>query len=105
MADPTKPLRSLIRKYFTQQTTKNQSARASDTTRKQTHRNRHKTPTQPSERFVWGMLTLITALIGLIILEATHIIITRQVNSEMITIISGLIGSLATAFLLGKKHD
>ena len=105
MADPTKPLRSLIRKYFTQPNTENQAARAADITRKQTHRNRRKPNQEPSERFIWGMLTLITALIGVIILEATHIITTGQVNDEMITIISGLMGSLATAFLLGKKHD
>ena len=58
----------------------------------------------PSERFIWSMITLIIALIGVITLEAMHIIVTRTVNSEMLAVISGLIGSLATAAVMGKKQ-
>jgi hypothetical protein len=58
----------------------------------------------PSERFVWGMVTLIIALVGVIVLEAMHLLITGTVNSEMLAVISGLIGSLVTAFVLGKKQ-
>jgi hypothetical protein len=57
----------------------------------------------PSERFVWGMVTLIIALVGVIVLEAVNIIVTGTVNSEMLAVVSGLVGSLVTAFVMGKK--
>jgi hypothetical protein len=57
----------------------------------------------PSERFVWGMVTLIIALVGVIVLEAMYILVTGTVNSEMLAVISGLIGSLVTAFVMGKR--
>ena len=57
----------------------------------------------PSERFVWGMVTLIIALVGVIFLEAMYIMVTGTVNSEVLAVISGLVGSLVTAFVMGKK--
>lgn len=57
----------------------------------------------PSERFVWGMVTLIIALMGVIVLEAVNIIVIGTVNSEMLAVISGLVGSLVTAFVMGKR--
>jgi hypothetical protein len=103
MQDPTKPLRHLIRKYFTKQTEKPEP-RTAETTRK-SNRNRHKTPKAPSERFIWGMVTMIIALIGTLTLEAIYIITTGQAQTEILAIISGLLGSITTAFLMGKNHD
>lgn len=57
----------------------------------------------PSERFVWGMVTLIIALVGVIALEIVCILVTGAFNSELLAVISGLIGSLVTAFVMGKK--
>jgi hypothetical protein len=57
----------------------------------------------PSERFVWGMATLIIALVGVIGLEAMYILVTGTVNGEVLAVISGLVGSLVTAFVMGKK--
>jgi hypothetical protein len=74
------PLKALIRKYFIQQTTQKQAAPSSRHYKK-TKYPKPKQTNPPSERFIWGMLTLITALIWVIVLEATHII-TKQVNSE-----------------------
>jgi len=57
----------------------------------------------PSERFVWGMVTLIIALVGVIALEIVCILVTGAFNSELLAVISGLVGSLVTAFVMGKK--
>jgi hypothetical protein len=46
-----------------------------------------------------------TALVGLICLEAVCIVATGQVNSELLAAITGLIGGLVTAFVMGKQHD
>jgi len=104
MADPTKRIRNYIRQYFSKEPEQDQEARTTATTRKQQTRNRHKPSNIPSERFIWSMITLITALIGVIFLEAIYIIVTKEVNNELIAIVSGLIGSLATAFLMGKNR-
>jgi len=57
----------------------------------------------PSERFVWGMVALIVALVGVILLEALYIMVTGTVNAELLAVISGLTGSLVTAFVMGKR--
>jgi len=57
----------------------------------------------PSERFVWFMTALIISLVGTIVLEAIHIIVTGRLSTELFTVISGLIGSFTTAFLLGPE--
>ncbi len=72
------------------------------TTRKQRNRRRART-VAPSERFVWAMSLLIIALVGVIILEGVTIVVTGQVNAELLSVISGLVGSLVTAFLMGKR--
>ena len=36
-------------------------------------------------------------------LEAMHLLVTGTVNSEMLAMISGLVGSLVTAFVMGQK--
>jgi len=58
----------------------------------------------PSERFVWGMVALIIALVGAIVLEAIFIVVTGRVSTELVAVITGLIGSFTTAFLLGPKE-
>ncbi len=104
-------LRDFIRWYFTrtEYAEDNPSPRAvppppgdaRKTTRKRRRGRSAEVP--PGERFVWGMATLIIALVGVIALEALHILVTGAVNDEMITVISGLVGSLVTAFVMGKK--
>jgi hypothetical protein len=75
-----------------------------DTTRdKPKNRRRRSRTVLPSERFVWAMVLLIVALVGLIALEALFIIVTGSVNSEMVAAISGLMSAIVTAFLVGKR--
>lgn len=97
-------LRNVIRKHFTRTVSVSERAE-SDTTSKARTRSRRRQSAQvtPSERFVWGMVTLIIALVGVIVLEAMYILVTGTVNSEMLAVISGLIGSLVTAFVMGKR--
>lgn len=57
----------------------------------------------PSERFVWGMVALMVALVGMIVLEAIYIVVTRSINDDLVAAISALLGSLTTAFLMGKR--
>lgn len=97
-------LQDFIRRYFTVDCDE-PIALIRDTSRKIEHRRRIRRKEQPSERFVWAMVLLIIALIGVIVLEAICIIVTKSVNNEIIAIISALIGSLVTAFLMGKKRD
>ena len=47
------------------------------------------------------MTALIISLVGTIVLEAIHIIVTGRLSTELFTVISGLIGSFTTAFCLG----
>lgn len=97
-------LRNFIRKHFTRTVSVSERVE-SDTASKARTRSRRHRPAQvtPSERFVWGMVTLIIALIGVIVLEAMYILVTGTVSSEMLAVISGLVGSLVTAFVMGKK--
>lgn len=102
-------LRALIRGYFTHAAYSNEDqaaplpANASRTSRTRSRRYR-RVAVAPSERFVWGMVTLIIALVGVIVLEAMHLLVTGTVNGEMLAVISGLVGSLVTAFVMGKKQ-
>jgi hypothetical protein len=104
MADPISRLRNYIRAYFTLKClTLNDIPLAStqNTTRKiKRRRNRS---SAPSERFVWIMVLLIIALVGLIVLEALYICITKSVSAELFAAISALSGSIVTAFLVGKQ--
>ena len=97
-------LRDSVRRYFTK--TVLVSARAEvDTASKARTRSRRNRSVQvsPSERFVWGMVTLIIALVGVLVLEVVCIVVTGAFNSELLAVISGLVGSLVTAFVMGKK--
>jgi hypothetical protein len=104
MAGPISKLRDFIRNYFTSNRTYNNSTRAStkDTTRKaksacQYCRN------IPSEKFVWAMVILIVALVGLVAIEVCDILVTRTVNIEILIVISGLIGAISSRFLEAKR--
>jgi hypothetical protein len=104
MADPISRLRSVIRGYFTRKcvaTDDKPIASAQDTTRKA--KCRRTRSVLPSERFVWAMVLLIIALIGLIVLEALYIYVTKSVSAELFAAISALSGSIVTAFLVGKQ--
>jgi hypothetical protein len=104
MANPVEYLRSFIRNYFTRECGSVDKPLASaQTTRDGKSRRRYRSAA-PSERFVWGMVALIVALVGVLLLEAVCIVVTGAVNSELLAVISGLVGSLATAFLMGKKN-
>jgi hypothetical protein len=97
-------LRNFIRKRFTRTVLVSERAESDITSKaRMRHRRRRPVEVSPSERFVWGMVTLIIALIGVIVLEAMLILVTGTVNSEMLAVISGLVGSLVTAFVMGKK--
>jgi hypothetical protein len=49
------------------------------------------------------MVLLLIALVGTIMLEAVYIIVTKNISDELVAGISALVGSLATAFLMGKR--
>ena len=57
----------------------------------------------PSERFVWAMLVLIVALMGLIAIEVCFVLVTGTANVEILIVISGLIGAITSRFLEAKK--
>ena len=104
MAGPINRLRSFIRGYFTRECASIDDkplAIAQDTTRKGKRRRTRGVP--PSERFVWAMALLIIALVGLIVLEALYICVTKSVSAELFAAISALSGSIVTAFLVGKQ--
>jgi nicotinamide riboside transporter PnuC len=42
-------------------------------------------------------------LVGVIALEIVCILVTGAFNGELLAVISGLVGSLVTAFVMGKK--
>ena len=57
----------------------------------------------PSERFVWAMLVLIVALVGLVSIEVALVLVTGAVNGGILIVISGLVGALASRFLEAKR--
>jgi hypothetical protein len=104
MAGPVSRLRSFIREYFTSKRITVDDlplASAQDTTRKGKRRRTQNVP--PSERFVWAMLVLIVALVGLIAIEVAIILVTGAVNDAILIAVSGLVGALASRFLEAKR--
>jgi hypothetical protein len=101
MAGPVSRLRSFIRVCFTRKCVADDKtlAIAQDTTRKR-RRNRS---VPPSERFVWAMLVLIVALVGLVSIEVALVLVTGAVNNGILIVISGLVGALASRFLEAKR--
>ncbi len=97
-------LRSWLRSYFSYVVDVDEpSPCIQETTRDKPKARRRQRTVPPSERFVWAMVLLMTALVGLIALEAVCIVVTGSVNNELVAAISGLVGGLVTAFLLGRK--
>jgi hypothetical protein len=58
----------------------------------------------PRERFVWSMVSLNICLTSAILLEAIYMFVTGRLSIELPTIVSGLIGSFTTAFLIETKN-
>jgi len=56
----------------------------------------------PSERFVYGILFAIAALICLVIVEVAHMAFLGTWNSEIFSAITGLIGILSGIFISQK---
>ena len=78
--------------------------RVQDTTRsKPKHRRRRTRKVSPSERFVWAMVVLIVALVGLVSIEVACVLATGMVNAEILVVIGGLVGALASRFLEAKR--
>jgi hypothetical protein len=105
MADRISKLRDFIRNYFTSEHTFNNSTRpsAKDTTRKAKSACQLCRST-PSERFVWAMVILIIALIGLVAIEVCFIVVTGTANVEILVVISGLVGAISSRFLEAKNR-
>ena len=98
-------LRNFIRNWFTRDSVAvNDKPLAStkDTTRKSKSRKRSRSMA-PSERFEWAMLVLIVALVGLVAIELAIILVTGDVNNEILFVVSGLVGTLASRFLEAKR--
>ena len=98
-------LKDFIRIWFTREAVcfDMPQASAQDTTRKKSRR-RIRTVV-PSERFVWGIIAIIVALVGLIVLEAVYILVTGKFSSEIFSAISGIATGLVTVFVMGKKRE
>ena len=104
MVGPVSRLRIAIRNYFTRNYVAVDDlplASAQDTTRKIKRRRTRSVP--PSERFVWAMVVLIVALVGLVSIEVTLVLVTGAVNNGILIVISGLVGALASRFLEAKR--
>ena len=96
-------LKDFIRVWFTREAVCFELPQAStqDTTRKKSRR-RYRTVV-PSERFVWGIIAVIVALVGLIVLEAVYILVTGKFSSDIFSAISGIATGLVTVFVMGKR--
>ena len=103
MAGPASQLKDFIRSYFTREVVSFEMPQAStqDTTRKKPRR-RYRT-VAPSERFVLGIIAVIIALVGLIVLEAVYILVTGKFSSDIFSAISGIATGLVTVFVMGKR--
>jgi hypothetical protein len=49
------------------------------------------------------MALLMVALVGVIVLEGVCIVVTGAVNGELLAVITGLVGALVSAFVVGKR--
>jgi hypothetical protein len=96
-------LKSFIRDWFTREVVSFEMPQPStqDTTRKKI-RKRYRS-VLPSERFVWGIIAVIIALVGLIALEGACVVVTRSFNSDVFSGISGIVTGLVTVFVMGKR--
>ena len=107
MADPVSHLKSFVRDWFTRECMpldkpQTQTQASASSTREGQSRGRSRTVV-PSERFVWGIIAVMIALVGLIGLEAVYIIVTKTFSSEVFSGISGIVTGLVTVFVMGKR--
>ncbi len=93
-------LRDFVRNYFTRECVPVDKPQASAQTTRKSRRRSRSVP--PSERFVWSMVVLIVALAGLIGIEIAIILFTGTVNTEILVVVSGLVGALTSRFLEAK---
>jgi hypothetical protein len=95
--------KNFINAWFTREVAYSEMPQActKDSTRKKS-RKRYRTVLPPAW-FVWGIIAEITVLVGLIILEAVYISVTKSCSSELLGVISGLISGLVTMFVVGKR--
>jgi hypothetical protein len=105
MAVLVNKLRNFIRNYFTSKRVFNSQTRPStkDTTRKTKSACQYCRSLPPSEKFVWAMVVLIVALMGLVAIEVSYILVTGIVNFEILIVVSGLIGAISSRFLEAKR--
>jgi hypothetical protein len=95
-------LRNWIRKQFTRTVSVSERA-AINVASKARSRRRRSAAVPPSERFVWAMVVLIIALVGLVAIEIALILVTGAVNTEILVVLSGVVGALASRFLEAKR--
>ena len=97
-------LKDFIRIWFTREAVCFEMPQAStqDTTRKKPRR-RYRTVVT-SERFVFGIIAVIIALVGLFVLETVWIVVTKTFNLELFSGISGIATGLVTVFVMGKRE-
>jgi hypothetical protein len=93
-------LRDFVRNYFTRECVPVNKPQASAQTTRKGRRRPSSVP--PSERFVWSMVVIIVALAGLIGIEIAIILVTGTVNTEILVVVSGLVGALTSRFLEAK---
>ena len=59
--------------------------------------------TSAREQLIWSMTVLIVALVGTVALKAIYIVIAGRLSTELVKIISRLIGSFTTPFMMENK--
>jgi hypothetical protein len=97
-------LRNFIRKQFTRTVSVSERAESDITSKARTRsRRRRSAAVAPSERFVWAMVVLIVALVGLVAIEVALILVTGAVSTEILVVLSGVVGALASRFLEAKR--
>jgi hypothetical protein len=101
MAGPVERLKGFIRDWFTRECASFDKPLASAKSTREGH-SRSRTVV-PSERFVWGIISVIIALVGLIALEGVCVVVTGVFNTEVFSGISGIVTGLVTVFVMGKR--
>ena len=97
-------LRNWIRLQFTRTVLVSERAESNIASKARTRSRRRRTvQVSPSERFVWAMVVLIVALVGLVAIEVAVVLVTGAVNVEILVVVSGLVGALASRFLEAKR--
>ena len=103
MAGLVERLKSFIRVWFTREVVCFEMPHASAQSTRDGKSHRRSRSVAPSERFVWGIIAVIIALVGLIALEVVCIVVTGVFNSDVFSGISGIVTGLVTVFVMGKR--